>query len=322
MVSRGRLITASIIGLILILVLAYALRAPRPRANISIGTIGRSTATSLVYAYGIEKGIYEKYNLNVSHISYRDVYTIYLNLFTGKIDTVASSPGRISTAYNDGEAIKICIALAESYDFALVVKPGISQLEDLKSRRIGVMGMVTDAYNILKWYCEGKGLDLEEDFEIVEIKSPASLVTSFLTGDVEAVAVWGAYEGEVIDGGGVVLMTFSEALEETIGVTHYMNLIMIREGLIEDEKVLNNYLKATKEIVVSINENREEAAKIWATFAGESEEKMSRALDRMRLVGEMNDDIEAAIMAFFEKAAQEGYLERAPGEEIFYKGWK
>jgi hypothetical protein len=48
---------------------------------------------------------------------------------------------------------------------------------------------------------------------------------------------------------------------------------------------------------------------------------MQRALGRMNLVGEMNESIETEVLAFFQHAAQEGYLEEAPGEEIFYTDW-
>jgi NitT/TauT family transport system substrate-binding protein len=322
MMNRERLATAAILALVIVIILTYALRTPPTRATIKVGDVGRSTASSLVYAYGIEKGIYEKYNLNVSSVPFGDIYSIYLSLFTGKIDTTASSPGRISNAYNDGEAVKICMALAESQDLAIVVQPEISTLDDLRGKKIGVMGRATDTYNVLKWYCEAKGFDLEEDFEIVEIKSPVSLVTSFLTGSLDAVGLWAGFEGQVMDGGGKVLLTITDALQETIGEPHYMNIFMVREGLLEDEKVLNNFLKATREIVRRINEDKNEAAEIWADYAGESKDKLLRSLERMKLVGDMNDEIQQDIMAFYEHAAKQGYIESAPGEEIFYREWK
>jgi ABC-type nitrate/sulfonate/bicarbonate transport system substrate-binding protein len=321
MAGRRPIALVVLIVLALLLLTGYSLLNPRPKVNVTLGDIGRGTATSLVYAYGAEKGIFEKHDLNVSHVPFRDAYTLYLNLFTGKVDMTSSSPGRIATAHNEGEALRIGMALAESKDFALLVRPGISTMSDLWGKRIGVMGQASDAFNILRWYCDGLGLDLEEDFDLVEIKNPANLVTAFKTGDVEGVALWGAFGGEVIDSGGVVLMTFSEALQEVIGLPHYMNLVIMRGGFLDDPRVADNFLKAVREIVSEINSNQDEAGEIWARFADEPVDKMQRALGRMNLVGEMNESIETEVLAFFQHAAQEGYLEEAPGEEIFYTDW-
>jgi ABC-type nitrate/sulfonate/bicarbonate transport system substrate-binding protein len=231
------------------------------------------------------------------------------------------SPSLVGNAYIQGEKIKVAMALVEAHDLALIVKPGITEIADLRDRKIGVLGRSSDSYNILKWYMDKEGMDIETDAEVIEIPAPPNLITTFKTGHLDAVVLWGGYAGQVISDGGTVLKTYTDLLQEVIGHRHYHNIVAVNEGFLDDPQVAQNYLEAVQEIIEGIKADPEEAAQIWADFAEEPYDVMKGSLDRIRFAGDMNDQIKEDILAFYQQAAQEGYLQDAPGEDIFYTDW-
>jgi ABC-type nitrate/sulfonate/bicarbonate transport system substrate-binding protein len=155
----------------------------------------------------------------------------------------------VATAYNEGQRVRIGMALTRSTDLILITKPGILRIADLAGKQVGFIGRNSDAYHILKWHLEKNGMDLEQQTTVVEVKSPATLVATFQSSHLDAIVVWGAYAAEAIDGGGVPFLTFTEALEETIGHPHYSNLVIISEALMSKPRLANSFLRAVRQII-------------------------------------------------------------------------
>jgi ABC-type nitrate/sulfonate/bicarbonate transport system substrate-binding protein len=81
---------------------------------------------------------------------------------------------------------------------------------------------------------------------------------------------------------------------------------------------MESFLKALRKVIKEIKKEPDEAAEIWARFADQPVDMTRDSLDRMALVGDMNDQIRADIVAFFEQAAKEGHIQETPSEDIFY----
>ncbi len=310
-------------ALALAVVLAFLLLGSGPPVNITMCGTGKSGSNSLLYSYGVEKGIFEKYGLNVTFVSFRDVYTMMLAFFSGKVTTISISPGLAASSYNNGEKLKIGMAVGRGSDHHLLAQPGITELDQLRGKKLGVHGRTSDNYNIMKWYMESKGIDIESDLEVVEISSPANLVTLFQTHQVDAVVLWGGYAVSVMVSGGIPLVQVSQAAQELTGYPYYMPLQAFREDSIQqDEANIKAFLRAMREISREVQKNKEEAARIWSEFSGQPYEAALDVVDLYVLLGDLDEEAQQGIMAFFDYGAEKGYFERAPGEEIFYASWR
>ena len=319
-----RIFSAAILAVVaLSLSLGWFLLPPHPAANISISDIGKGGVMAMIYAYGDEKGIFARYGLNVTFLSFADAYTSMMAFSTKKADVVTSSGVLTATSYAEGESFKIGMAVGEATENMLIVQPGIDAASDLAGKRIGVMGRVSDSYYQTNWYLESKGLDMETDAEVVEIKNPPGLVTSFENGQLDAVVLWANFASEALASGGKCLVTCSDALEEVIGHPAYLPLIIIRDDfLAEKERTAKEFFRAVRQVVIEIGQNPKEAAEIRARFSGEPLEKIEDSMDMMTLVGDMSPEIEDDLLAFWDYAVQKGCLESAPGSDVFYDTWR
>ena len=155
--SQLALIVAALV--VLAAVLAIYLSGNRNPANITMCGTGKAGTGYLLYAYGTEKGIFEKHGLNVSFVSFRDVYTMMLAFFSGKVTTTSMSLGLAGMSLDSGESFRIGMAVGTSSDHVLLVREGIEGIEQLRGKVLGVHGRTSDNYNIMKWYLESKGID-------------------------------------------------------------------------------------------------------------------------------------------------------------------
>jgi len=303
--------------------LAWLGHPEKQENQITMSASSKSTLAYQIYAYGQEKGIFDKHGVNVTFIPLKDLYTMELTFFSGKVDTIINSAGLSAVSYNEGEKFKIGIAIARSGDLMLLAQPGIADVQDLRGRKLGVQGRTSDAYYIIKWWLESKGIDIENDLEVIEIKSGANLVTSFKTGQLDAAVLWSGYAYEVKSSGGIPVISTSDALEELTDVPHYNALLLFRDDFLENKKsVANKFLRAVREITEEMNANIDEAAEIAARQSEEPLEKVRGVLSATTIVGDLDEEIQDEILSFFRYAAEKGYFDKAPGSEIFYDEWR
>ncbi len=321
---RIRLAALALLGTVAVGLTLVALLPRSPRnASISISDVGKAGAMAMIYAYGQEKGVFERYGLNVTFLSFPDAYTSMVAFSAGKADVMTSSPVLAATSYSQGERFSIGMAVGEATENMLIVQPGIEVAQDLAGKRIGVMGRVSDSYYQTNWYLESKGLGMETDAEVIEIKNPAALVTSFENGQLDAVVLWANFAAEALASGGECLVTCSDALEEVIGHPAYLPLIIVGDDfLAERERTAREFFRAIRQVVIEIEQNPEEAAEIRAQFSGMPLEKITDSMEMMTLVGDLSPAIIDDIVAFWDHAIQRGCLESAPGKDAFYDGWR
>ena len=214
------------------------------------------------------------------------------------------------------------MVLGESTNLMLLVKPEYAEIQSLKGKRIGVIGTTSDSYYIMKWYLVGRGLDIDEDCEVVQISNAGNLVTAFQTGQLEAVVLFSGYAAEVMNSGGIKVVDCSEASKEVFGHASYSAVILINEGFVERGRAARSFLRALREAGREIRENPEEASRILAEFSGEPVEKVRTVLEMATLVADLDAGIEADLIAFAEAGAADGYFEEAFGEDFFFDGWR
>jgi ABC-type nitrate/sulfonate/bicarbonate transport system substrate-binding protein len=234
---------------------------------------------------------------------------------------MSTSPGiAISAHFEDGN-LSIGMVMGLASNLMLIVKPGHTDLLTLKGKRFGVIGTNSDSYRIIKSYLKTKGLDLETDVDLIEIRKPANLLTSFQTDQLDAVVLMSGYAVEAIKSGGEAIISVTDAAEELFGCPAYSTTILVSQKFLERGKVVDKYLRAQREIAQEIEKDPEGAIQIHADFAGEDPEKMRAIFEIITLVCDINPEIEQNIIKYTEYGKSQGLFEEAIGEEIFYDDW-
>jgi ABC-type nitrate/sulfonate/bicarbonate transport system substrate-binding protein len=150
-----------------------------------------------------------------------------ISLAAGKVDVVTASPGISAAAYADGENVSVGLAINRASNLMLIAKPGYTDLESLRGKKLGVMGTNSDSYRITSSYMEDAGIVLGEDVEVVEIKNPANLLAGFKTDQLEAVVLMSQFALDAVGSGGIVLMNIDEAGKEVFGRSSYSSVMLL-----------------------------------------------------------------------------------------------
>ncbi len=228
-----------VLCVLVLLAVASVYQRRSPETTVRVGTSSYSTATTLVVSYGLQKGIFEKHRVNVSLVPLKDVYSSMLAFSSGQVDVVFHGLGIAAASLEQGASFKIAMSLKEATDLMLVSMPPHAQVEDLKGRRIGLVGRNSDSYRILSWYLESRGMDLDRDFEVVEVKNPGAMATGLVSGDLDAVVLWGAYASRLLRNGAVQLLGLSEAVKDLTGHPLQSPVLLVSESFLEDLSLIH-----------------------------------------------------------------------------------
>lgn len=126
-----------------LLLIAALLHTPMARAAdaISIGTVGSASANLWPVYIGIQKGFFTETDLKVDIIYVQSSAALVQQLAAGSLD-ICMSTGLVDPirAIDQGAAISIVRFEAQAPPYALVSKPSIKALKDLKGKVISVGG--------------------------------------------------------------------------------------------------------------------------------------------------------------------------------------
>ncbi len=308
------------------LIIAVAILGVRLPASgnrtVTIATTGYSGGTYLPIAYAFEKGIFRDHGINVTLIPMKDFYTAMLAFSAGQVDVVSQSPGIAAVSLAQGDRFKIGMSLRTADDLILIAKPSITEVNQLRGKTLATSGRNSDAYRTISWYLEGKGMDIEQHIQVVEIKSPATMVTGFETGQLDAIIVSAGYAARAMASGGRPLVSCSDAFREISGHPLHAPLLLISEKLLEREQMARQFLRAMRKACSEVDLNRDEAARIWASSSNQALDDIIPIMEMTHMVGDLDEDVREDIMAFFEWGLRKGCFEQIPGEDVFYDDWR
>ena len=126
------------------LLLGAALLAPstvRAADNVSVGTVGSASANLWPVFIGIKKGFFTGANLNVDIIYVQSSANLVQQLAAGSLD-ITMSTGLVDPirAIDQNAGISIVRFEAQAPPYALIGKPAIKKLADLKGKVISLGG--------------------------------------------------------------------------------------------------------------------------------------------------------------------------------------
>jgi NitT/TauT family transport system substrate-binding protein len=179
-------------------------------------------------------------------------------LLAGQLDAAYVGPNPAINAWqkSGGKAIKI-ISGAASGGAALVVKPSISSVSQLKGQKVATPSLGNTQDVALRYYLKQHGLTTTEtgggDVAVTPIKPNSNAVLEFKSGQIAGGWEPAPYDGEMVADGGKVLV--NEASLWPGGKFVTTNLVVTQAFLAAHASVVSNLLKGQIQANDYINKN-------------------------------------------------------------------
>ncbi len=184
-------------------------------------------------------------------------------LLAGQLDAAYVGPNPAINAWqkSSGKAIKI-ISGAASGGAALVVKPSISSVSQLKGQKLATPSLGNTQDVALRYYLKSHGLTTTQtgggDVSITPISPNSDAVLEFKSGQIAGGWEPAPYDAEMVSDGGKVLV--NEASLWPAGKFVTTNLVVAQSFLKANPSVVSDLLKANIESIKYINANPSSAA--------------------------------------------------------------
>jgi NitT/TauT family transport system substrate-binding protein len=184
-------------------------------------------------------------------------------LLAGQLDAAYVGPNPAINAWekSSGKAIKI-ISGAASGGAALVVKPSISSVSQLKGQKLATPSLGNTQDVALRYYLKSHGLTTTQtgggDVSVTPITPNSDAVLEFKSGQIAGGWEPAPYDAEMVSDGGKVLV--NEASLWPAGKFVTTNLVVAQPFLKANPSVVSDLLKANIESIKYINANPSSAA--------------------------------------------------------------
>jgi NitT/TauT family transport system substrate-binding protein len=216
---------------------------------------------------GVEKGIFaEKLggNVKLETTTFNAGPAAVEAIFSGALDATYIGPNPTVNAFSKskGEAIRV-ISGAASGGVALVVKPDINSVEDLKGKKIATPQLGNTQDVALRYWLKEKGITTTKegggDVSIVPQENAQTLET-FSSGAIQGAWVPEPFVSRLVNAGGKVLVDERDLWPDGRYVTTH--LLVNRSYLDANPEVVKRILLATVQAVDFVNDNPDEAQAI------------------------------------------------------------
>jgi len=144
-----------------------------------------------------EKGLFEKYGVEVEPVYYEIFSKTYPDLASGQLDGALIAVGD-TININRTSAMKVVAVYDNGGSDAVIVDPEINSVQDLKGKTIGLQIGSQYELTVVKML-QSAGMSLG-DVTIVGI-NPENALTALKSGQVQAASTWEPYSSEALSSG-------------------------------------------------------------------------------------------------------------------------
>lgn len=180
---------------------------------LNIGWTGGSGWTSLPDRMAMERGFFEKEGLKPRYIQFQGTNLMLNALLTGELDFVTIIPF-IAGAATRGLPVKVVSATTKSSGYAIISRPDIASVKDLKGKRLAINTFGSSADFAIYQLLSRNGLDPNKDVTLLSIAgSPDARFAALIGGSVDATVVNSPFEYRAEQKGFKVLLGLKEMAE-------------------------------------------------------------------------------------------------------------
>jgi len=183
---------------------------PKP---INIGWTGGSAWTALPDRVAMERGFFDKEGLKPRYIQFQGTNLMLNALLSNELDYVTIMPF-IAGAATRGLPVKIVAATVKSSGYAIISRPDINSVKELKGKRLAINTFGSSADFAIYQLLSRNGLDPNKDVTLLSIAgSPDARFAALLGGSVDATVVNSPFEYRAEQKGFKVLLSIKETAE-------------------------------------------------------------------------------------------------------------
>ena len=253
----------------------------KPLKHIYVGVSSVSMGNIIIFVTK-EAKLYEKYGLYADPVAMRGSGESSKAMIGGSIQF---SPIATPTVINAGLSGADLVILGHTMPgvvHAMVVKPEIKRVEDLKGKKIGVttFGSLTDF--LVQFHLRKKGLNPQRDVALIQIGGDPERIGALKQGSIDAASL--SFPGYGI----ATKMGFPILWDSAKEVDYPWIEITTRRSIIQkDREMVMNYMKAHLEATALFKRDREFGKKVI---------KKALRLDNEELVNESYDIFSKAFL--------------------------
>lgn len=215
---------------------AYGQTKPLKKVRVGVPSVG--VANIIIYI-AKEGKLYEKHGLDAEVITVNGSGIGSKALISGGIDIIPIATPTVIAADLAGADMQILAHTMPGVVHAMMVKPEIKRVEDLKGKKIGVssLGSLTDF--LVRTIARKKGLNPDRDLTLIVMGGDAERLTALRAGSVDAAAMSHPGYGKARRLGFQMLWDSAKEIDYP-----WMEITTRRETIRKDRELVTQYMKA------------------------------------------------------------------------------
>jgi NitT/TauT family transport system substrate-binding protein len=260
-----------------VIVFAFPVRAPaqsKPSKHIYIGVSSVSMGNIIIFATK-EAKLFEKYGLYADPVAMRGSGEASKAMIGGSVQIGPIATPTVINADLSGADLVILAHTLPGVVHALMVKPEIKRVEDLKGKKIGVttFGSLTDF--LVRHILRKKGLNPDRDVALIQIGGDPERIAALKQGAIDAASLSFPGYGIAMKMGYPMLWDSAKEIEYP-----WIEITTRRAVIQKDRDMIMSYMKAHLEGTALFKKDREFGKKvIKKTLRVDNEELVNESYD-------------------------------------------
>lgn len=228
----------------------------KPLKKVHVGVPSVSMANIIIYVTK-EAKLYEKYGLDAQVVAMNGSGIASKALIGGNLEISPIATPTVIAADLAGADMTILAHTMPGVVHAMMVKPDIKRVEDLKGKKIAVssLGSLTDF--LVRAIAKKKGLNPDRDFTLIVTGTDTERLMALKAGVVDAAAMSHPGYGQARKMGYVMMWDSAKEIDYP-----WMEITTRRATLKSDRELVLNYVKAHLEGIAVFKRDREFSKKV------------------------------------------------------------
>jgi len=295
----------------LILILCATAQAAESR-NITLGLVSPNLSTQLPIVVAQQAGFFKDEALNVHSVTIASGGTLMVAILTsGHADLVVSGVAAIMRAIDRGAPVTVVSGFQNKIDFALIGSKGVTRLEDLRGKTIGVTSAGSFSEFAVLEALKRRGFNRDKDYKLIAAGSTHLRIGALKGGKVDAIPLSSGERHTLEDEGYPVLLEVGKVVPEIPLAV----LVAAKPFAAKEPDLVARFIRALAKSMQLIKGNRDKAIQlaVAAKLRG-NPETQRRALDYFAQdldVEIQRENIVALLAALGIKGEPERFFERS-----------
>lgn len=272
--SSRRKMTCAVTWIALVIIPLSASSQSKPLKQIYVGVSSVSMGNIIIYVTK-EAKLFEKYGLYADPVAMRGSGESSKAMIGGSIQVAPIATPTVINAGLSGSDLVILAHTLPGVVHAMIVKPEIKRVEDLKGKKVGVttFGSLTDF--LVRHILRKKGLNPDRDVALIQIGGDPERIAALKQGTIDAASL--SFPGYGI----AMKMGFPMLWDSAREIDYPWIEITTRRAIIQkDREMMMNYMKAHLEGTALFKKDREFGKKvIKKTLRMDNDELVNESYD-------------------------------------------